>query len=112
MTKNYEKSKMMNNQQANYRDISDRDSIINGLNDYGRQEATRSRVNLDNSKMNFTNTINQSRISNTNALLENKNAINRKTNVSPMISNKKYTNINVGNGKGMRQEEFDISRFN
>lgn len=61
--------------------------------------------------MNFTNAFNQSRASNNSVLMENKNVINRKSNVSPMISNKKYSNNNIGNGK-MRQEDFDISRFN
>lgn len=51
--------------------------------------------------MNFTNAFNQSRASNNSALIENKNVINRKSTVSPMIT-KKYTNINIGNGK-MRQ---------
>ncbi len=102
---------MMGNRQNDYRDISERDSIINGLNDYSRHEVSKSRMNLDGSKMNFTNAFNQSRASNNSALMENKNVINRKNTVSPMISNKKYTNMNMGNGK-MRQEEFDISRFN
>lgn len=35
-TKNFDKSKMMGNRQNDYRDISERDSIINGLNDYSR----------------------------------------------------------------------------
>lgn len=102
---------MMANRQNDYRDISERDSIINGLNDYSRHQASRSRINLDGSKMNFTNAFNQSRASNNSVLMENKNVINRKSNVSPMISNKKYSNNNIGNGK-MRQEDFDISRFN
>lgn len=35
-TKNFDKSKMMGNRQNDYRDISERDSIINGLNNYSR----------------------------------------------------------------------------
>lgn len=100
----------MVNRHNDYRDNSERDSIINGLNDYSRHEASKSRINMDSSKMvNFTNAFNQSRASNTSALMDNKSIINRKSNVSPMISNKKYSN--VGNGK-MRQEDFDLSRYN
>lgn len=92
----------MGNRPNDYRDISERDSIINGLNDYSRQEASKSRINMDGSKMNFTNAFNQSRASNNSALMENKNVINRKSTVSPMISNKNYSNVKTGNGK-MRQ---------
>lgn len=92
----------MGNRQNDYRDISERDSIINGLNDYSRQEASKSRIHMDGSKMNFTNAFNQSRASNNSALMENKNVINRKSTVSPMIANKNYSNVKTGNGK-MRQ---------
>ena len=43
-----------------------------------------------------SNNFNQSRMSN-NALFQNKNIINRKSNVSPLVTNKNY------NQKGMRQ---------
>lgn len=59
-----------NNQQQ--RESSERDSIINGLNDYSRYEGSMSRANLDNranlDSSKLTNQFNQSRASNINAL--------------------------------------------
>lgn len=116
-----------NHTHKDYKDSSERDSIINGLNDYSRHDASRSRINLDNSKIINTNTFNQSRMSSNinlnNALNENKNVINRKSNVSPMVGNKKYSNTgninggNIINGEGHRrhvrqqQEDYDGSRY-
>lgn len=97
-------------QNNNYKDSSERDSIINGLNDYSRHEASRSRINLDGSKMG--NGFNQSRMSNVSALGENRNLINRKSNTSPMMMNnvtatKKYSNgpVIVNNNRQKRQDQ-------
>ncbi len=93
------------------------------MNDYSRHEGSRSRINLDSSKVG--NGFNQSRMSNVNALGENKNVINRKSNVSPMTmtnqnnNTKKYSNGNMmGNQPNTRQmrqqpqqEDYDGSRY-
>lgn len=72
------------------------------MNDNSRHDASRSRVNFDNSRIVNNNGFNQSRMSNVNALGENRNVVNRKSTVSPMINNKRQTN--AINNKGMMRQ--------
>lgn len=75
----------------------------NNMNSHGNN------TNNHSNNINNQSVFNHSRMSNVNPLHENKSLINRKSNVSPMMTNKKYTNVN--NGKGMRQEDYEGSRY-